>query len=284
MSTLRQYFDVDFSNNLKVAKTFVLTAGGLSVEGVSRLHLNFDANAKHMSYYLPELARADLLDVTCRWLIDHVHDDASVAEAGVQIQMGYLTDTPRSAVGLVFTQQVTFYIDLILEASVTGSIVEYGLSKGVFVQIRDKRYAMAKSETEKPVAFISHDSRDKEQIARPLTLELIKLMHIVWYDEFALKVGDSLRESIEKGIKECKKCVLVLSPHFLNNPGWSKREFDSIFTRELIEQQNVILPVWAGVTKEQVYQYSPSLADRLAADWSEGYAAVARKLSQALRT
>jgi hypothetical protein len=40
-------------------------------------------------------------------------------------------------------------------------------------------------------------------------------MITVWYDEFSLKVGDSLRESIEKGIKECKKCILILTQNYL---------------------------------------------------------------------
>jgi len=105
----------------------------------------------------------------------------------------------------------------------------------------------------------------------------------VWYDEFSLKVGDRLRESIEKGLKECKKCVLVLSPQFFGNTGWTRVEFNSIFTRELIEKEDFLLPVWFGVTKEQVYEYSPSLADRVAADWSLGEEEVVRRLYRGIR-
>ena len=76
----------------------------------------------------------------------------------------------------------------------------------------------------------------------------------VWYDEFALRIGDNLRDSIERGLKECRKCVLVLSPNFLTNGGWTKKEFDLIFTREILEAQQLVLPVWHGVRKEQVYE------------------------------
>ena len=55
------------------------------------------------------------------------------------------------------------------------------------------------------------------------------MMCPVWYDEFALKVGNNLRTSIEAGIKKCKKCILVLSKNFFSNSGWTKKEFDSIF-------------------------------------------------------
>jgi hypothetical protein len=122
---------------------------------------------------------------------------------------------------------------------------------------------------EKPLAFISHDSLDKDSVARPLTITLQKMLCPVWYDEFALRVGDPLRESIEKGLKECKKCVLVLSPHFLSNNGWTKREFNSIFTREILEDARLVLPIWCGVTKEQVYEYSPSLLNVKAIIWDE---------------
>jgi len=39
-------------------------------------------------------------------------------------------------------------------------------------------------------------------------------------------------------------------------------EFNSIFTREILERRNVILPIWHGVSQKDVYDYSPSLAER----------------------
>ncbi|MBI4644730.1 MAG: toll/interleukin-1 receptor domain-containing protein [Deltaproteobacteria bacterium] len=106
----------------------------------------------------------------------------------------------------------------------------------------------------------------------------------VWYDEYSLKVGYSPREQIEKGLKECKKCILILTPNYLTNEGWGKKEFDSVFTRELVEKQNIVLPVWHNVSVADIYQYSPSLADRVALHWSEGFEEVARKLKHAIET
>ena len=127
---------------------------------------------------------------------------------------------------------------------------------------------MERSKWEKPLAFISHDSRDKEAVAKPIALYLQRFLCPVWYDEFSLKIGDSLRDSIEKGLKECKKCILVLSPNFLSNKGWTKKEFDSIFTREILEEQKLVLPVWFNVSKKDVYEYSPSLLNVKGADWN----------------
>jgi len=106
----------------------------------------------------------------------------------------------------------------------------------------------------------------------------------VWYADFSLRVGDSLRESIERGLQETRKCILILTPNFLNNEGWTKREFNSVFTREILEKRNVILPVWHEVSQQQVYDYSPGLADKYALPWSEEQKEdVAEKLQQAVR-
>ncbi len=76
----------------------------------------------------------------------------------------------------------------------------------------------------------------------------------------------------------------MLTPNFLSNEGWSKREYDSIFTREVVEKQRVILPVWHEISAQDVYQFSPILADRVAVQWSLGVEEVARKLLQAIDT
>jgi hypothetical protein len=132
------------------------------------------------------------------------------------------------------------------------------------------------------MAFISHDSRDKEPFVRELASKLQTMLCTVWYDEFSLIPGQSLRASIEKGLKTCKKCVLILSPHFIGNEGWTKAEFDSVFTREILEKKNVVIPVWHGVTKEQVYEYSPRLLDRVAISSDSGVEEVARKVLQGI--
>ena len=133
----------------------------------------------------------------------------------------------------------------------------------------------------KPLAFISHDSRDKH-IASLIAVGLTDMKCSVWYDEYILKVGDNLRDSIDKGLKECTKCILILSPNFLSNNGWTKNEFDSIFTREMIENKNIIVPIWLGVDKEEIFEYCPSLANRFAANWDLGKDKVIKMLQESI--
>jgi hypothetical protein len=48
--------------------------------------------------------------------------------------------------------------------------------------------------------FICHASEDKEEVARPLAESLRERGYAVWFDEFELDVGDSLREAIDQGL------------------------------------------------------------------------------------
>lgn len=84
----------------------------------------------------------------------------------------------------------------------------------------------------------------------------------VWYDEFEMKIGDSLRRKIDKGLANSRFGIVVISRHFINK-GWTNYELDGIITRSISGEQ-VLLPIWHDITKQEVINYSPSLADRLA--------------------
>ncbi len=174
------------------------------------------------------------------------------------------------------------YVDRAFEDHEKDRLKSFSKESGISLIIRDQKYSSARSTLEKPLAFISHDSCNKDEIARPLAIHLSKMMCPVWFDEFSLTVGDNLRESIEKGLKECKKCVLILTKEFIANDGWSKKEFNSIFTREVLAKENIILPVWHNVNAKDIYDYSPSLADKYAVRWNLGVEEVSRRLYSAI--
>ena len=110
--------------------------------------------------------------------------------------------------------------------------------------------------------FICHASEDKQDVVRPLANALRAGGLSVWYDEFALSIGDSLRRSIDKGISASRFGVVVLSKAFLGK-GWPNYELDGLVTRAVNEDQ-VLLPIWHEITKDEVIAYSASLADKLA--------------------
>lgn len=116
--------------------------------------------------------------------------------------------------------------------------------------------------------FICHASEDKEEIVRPLVEALIKEGFQVWYDEFTLTLGDSLRRSIDKGLAQSKYGLVVLSPNFFAK-NWPQTELDGLAARER-DGEKVVLPVWHKVNREYVTNFSPTLADRFAVSTKEG--------------
>jgi len=110
--------------------------------------------------------------------------------------------------------------------------------------------------------FISHASEDKVDFVKPLATTLIELGLKVWYDEFELRLGDSLRRSIDKGLINSKYGIVVLSPSFFAKQ-WTQYELDGLVAKEM-NGVKVILPLWHRVTKNDVLSYSPTLSDKKA--------------------
>lgn len=110
--------------------------------------------------------------------------------------------------------------------------------------------------------FISHASEDKDEIVRPLAIALKNAGLSVWYDEFELKIGDSLRQKIDKGLSKSRFGIVVLSRNFIKK-GWTNYELDGIITK-VVSGEQVVLPIWHNITKQEVVDFSPSIADKLA--------------------
>lgn len=110
--------------------------------------------------------------------------------------------------------------------------------------------------------FISHASEDKEAVVRPLANALLDRGLTVWYDEFELRVGDSLRRKIDAGIARSRFGLVVVSKPFFAK-GWPQYELDGMVTMTVTERQ-VLLPIWHEISKDEVISASPSLADKVA--------------------
>ena len=115
--------------------------------------------------------------------------------------------------------------------------------------------------------FISHASEDKDTIVRQLADALEKLKVKIWFDEFSLKVGDSLSKSIDDGLQKSKFGLVVISKHFLEKR-WTDYEHRSLLSKEE-NGKKIILPIWHNISKDEVKQFSLYLSDKVALDTSK---------------
>ena len=124
-------------------------------------------------------------------------------------------------------------------------------------QIKERSITQVKERTEYEYdAFICHASEDKESFVRELAEKLSNCGLTVWYDEFTLSLGDSLRRKIDYGLKHSRYGVVILSKSFFEKE-WPQKELDGLVARER-EGKKVILPIWHGVTEKEkiIFTYS----------------------------
>ncbi len=272
MATLKDFYELDNNNTISLSKKYTVEIksnnridhiGNFNFE--YRIHLDFKTNAYYISIYLGE---TDALSCPALVALSRL-DEMLATKEDIELGLTKAGETSMKTSDMIFTRRIYIYDENQGAAKFDEEVNEQAKKNGHFLQIRRKEYAENRNKLEKPYAFLSHDSRDKELIAKPLVHGLTKLACPIWYDEYSLQIGDSLRESIEKGIKETKKCILVLTPNFLSNPGWTKTEFNSVFTKDILKNDRSILPIWYQVTKEQIYEYSPVLLDTVALIWPD---------------
>lgn len=299
MAALHQYYETDFSNAVRMHVKFPLD--GENIEAV--VLFDFVGLMAYVACYVPGENRnlgffLKLLQYLeygkTKMVLDGKITLPATKQFPGQLRIENKEDfeilarfhgdpTWVSSKNIQATRRVFIYCETNLSSQDIQDIKEEAGKRGHDIQIRSIEYMDIRTKQEQPLAFISHDSRDKDIIARKIAVNLQKMLCPVWYDEFSLKIGDNLRDSIEKGLKECKKCILILSPSFLSNNGWTKREFDSIFTREILEEKKLVLPVWYQVSEKQVYEYSPSLLNVKGANWENlGEEDVCRQLYRAI--
>jgi hypothetical protein len=128
--------------------------------------------------------------------------------------------------------------------------------------------------------FISHASEDKDMVVRPLAEILIQHGFTVWYDQYVLRLGDSLREQIDQGLATCRFGIVILSRNFFSKE-WPQRELNGLVARES-SGNKIILPIWHEITQEEIGKYSPILADKVAVSTSKGLDIVANQILDVL--
>lgn len=112
--------------------------------------------------------------------------------------------------------------------------------------------------------FVSHAWEDKEGFVDEFVAELEKLDIKVWYDKQRIKWGDSMRARIDNGLKKSKFGIAVISPDYIaDGKYWTKAELDGLFQLESVNGK-MLLPIWHNITKQQVMNYSPIIASKLA--------------------
>ncbi|HYR10770.1 MAG TPA: TIR domain-containing protein, partial [Longimicrobium sp.] len=124
--------------------------------------------------------------------------------------------------------------------------------------------------------FIAYASEDA-QVAREIMHELTARGLRVWLDRTALRIGDSLSQSIDRGLAGSRFGLVLLSRNFFQKP-WTQRELGGMFARETTEGRTLVLPLWHEIDEREIARHSPILADKYALRTSDGISFIADTL------
>jgi len=107
--------------------------------------------------------------------------------------------------------------------------------------------------------FICHASEDKDDFARPLADQLRKEGVSVWFDEFEVRLGDSIAGKIEKGLANSKAGVVVISRRSLEK-GWATYETNAIKQLHIASRSRLI-PIYKDISPEELRAVAPGISD-----------------------
>jgi len=114
--------------------------------------------------------------------------------------------------------------------------------------------------------FVSYAGEDKATAAE-LASELEALDVRPWFAQTELTIGMGLRRSIDHGLAHSRFGVVLMSHSFFRKE-WPQRELDGIVALQVGGRQRV-LPIWHGLSYDDMLGYSPTLADTVAARTSD---------------
>lgn len=167
-------------------------------------------------------------------------------------------------------------------SEISRSLQDLGIPVRTDAEANEAGAAKAAAHEGQYHAFISYASEDRDFV-EPLARALASSGLRIWFDQSELTVGDSLRESIDRGLGVSRYGIVVFSKSFFAKR-WPQYELSGLLARE-IGGRKVILPVWRDLSREDVLAFSPSMADKIAlASPPLDVAAVAARLGEVLQT
>lgn len=109
--------------------------------------------------------------------------------------------------------------------------------------------------------FISHSKEVKENFAIPIVQILLSLGFETWIDRKEIASGEYIYQDIKKAISSAEYCIAIIDSVYLSRT-WTLEELNIFYQRELVEDTNLIIPIYIDIEKETVYKQVPWLEGR----------------------
>lgn len=150
------------------------------------------------------------------------------------------------------------------------------LYKHLYRVSRYKIYGRIKMISKKIKIFLSHSRKDKEFVEK-VAGRLTNDEYSVWYDDWEIKIGDSIVQKINDGISRSDFLIVILSKNSVNSK-WVAEEMNAATIKNIEAKGAFILPVLLEKCKIPAL-----LSDKKYADFTKGFEKAYGGLIDAMR-
>lgn len=190
----------------------------------------------------------------------------ALREKGLELGMQALEEKARGAASSIVDPESGAHADVFVDRLPGNAVAIRTTGSPAFARLLEKRLGVGAGEVDvikaadgapHPRVYLAHASEDKPTV-RPLAEYLMANGVEVWFDEWDIEAGGSLRQEMENGLGWMTHFVVILTPTSITKP-WVAREID-VGIVQLVGGKSRMVPLRIGV---DVSDLSPFLQTML---------------------
>ncbi len=150
MATLHEHFIQDAAKDFTIAQeTWTLgdTQGGKLGEVIARLHYNFNAQEKHVSFYINATENVSNLEVT---ILNKVQEVLLWPKYKTELRSGWTTEDMKNAEELMFTDLIYIYSERPVPKETMDRLIAESEAFGHTLIFRSSDYMRERNKSEGP--------------------------------------------------------------------------------------------------------------------------------------
>ena len=196
MATLKEYFNKDFNHVLTLNQNLKLghQESQTEFEIVARIHLDFNANVKYISSYIPATEYTFEL---CKSLI-HNPSWALAATENEQVMSGLVGGSKIDSSELIFSGRMCIYSETALPEPQMTALRREAKRVGIALQFRGPKFAEERTISENRTECISENSREVNKPMKSLAVSPRK------GEEFIKTIGQLLTKTLPEQWDEAR--------------------------------------------------------------------------------
>ena len=179
-------------------------------------------------------------------------------KAGIELGMKAIEEKARGAAATIVDPETGRHADVFVDRRPGNKMGMRTNGSPAFARLVEERLGVSAGEVKvmnaadsdaHPKVYLAHASEDKAMV-RPIAEYLMANGIEVWFDEWEIDPGDSLRQKMEEGLDEMTHFMVVLTPASIEKP-WVALEIDVGIVRRVGGESRMV-PVVVGLAPKRL--------------------------------